>query len=710
MLSCCFALAPHRARATDQFDWQAATPASQGMSPSKLDALRDDLIARKTRAFLVIRNDKIVYEWYAAGQSAKNKQGTASLAKAVVGGMALAIAISDGRLTLDDPVARYVPQWKGEPRKAAVTLRQLGSHTSGLEDAEARSNDGKSIPHDKLTGWKGEFWKGADPPHDPFTVARDNAAVLTKPGEKLQYSNPGIAMLTYVVAAAYKGQPHADVRTLLRDRIMRPIGVPADEWSVGYGKSYTVDGLPRVAAWGGAAFTPRALARIGRLVLREGDWDGEPLLSKEAVRLVTTDAGLPGHCGMGCWTNGGGRYADLPRDAVWGAGAGDQLLLVIPSLQLIMVRNGDALQTASELNNDENADVVERYHDWRAKNLFVPVVQAIVDADQSARARPAAPAFPGPSPVISEVVWAPAASIVRRAKGSDTWPITWADDGDLYAAYGDGNGFEPFVEKKLSLGLAKISGGPSDFQGTNLRSPDIEAVGAGADGEKASGLVMIEGVLYMWIRNAANSQLAWSADHGKTWTRADWKWTTSFGCPTFLNFGRNYAGARDELVYVFSTDSDSAYKPSDRMVLARVPKDRLSQRAAYEFFVRLDPTGRPLWSHDIADRGAVFTNTGRCGRSGITYNAGIKRYLWCQVLPESPHPGGPRFRGGFGIYDAPEPWGPWTTAYYTADWDVGPGDTNSFPTKWMSPDGLTLHLVFSGDDCFSTREARLKMK
>src|SRR5215813_9045711 len=47
---------------------------------------------------------------------------------------------------------------------------------------------------------------------------------------------------------------------------------------------------------------------------------------------------------------------------------------------------------------------------------------------------------------------------------------------------------------------------------------------------------MVKGVLYLWARNAGNAQLAWSGDHGQTWTWSDWKFTTSFGCPTFLNF------------------------------------------------------------------------------------------------------------------------------------------------------------------------------
>jgi hypothetical protein len=86
----------------------------------------------------------------------------------------------------------------------------------------------------------------------------------------------------------------------------------------------------------------------------------------------------------------------------------------------------------------------------------------------------------------------------------------------------------------------------------------------------------------------------------------------------------------------------------------------------------------------------------------VSYDAGLKRYLLCQVFGPDP-----RFRGGLAIFDAPEPWGPWTTAYYADEWDVGPGETASFPTKWMSADGRTLHLTFSGEDSFSVRRATL---
>ena len=217
---------------------------------------------------------------------------------------------------------------------------------------------------------------------------------------------------------------------------------------------------------------------------------------------------------------------------------------------------------------------------------------------------------------------------------------------------------------------------------------------------------MVDGVLYLLVRNADNAHLGWSTDHGATWTWADWKFTESFGCPTFLNFGRDYAGARDGYVYIYSPDHPSAYERSNRMILARVPKEKLRERSAYEFFVKFDGDGAPRWSREIAERGAVFANPGACYRSGVSYHAGLRRYLWCQIGQGQDT----RYAGGFAIYDAPEPWGPWTTAFHTDAWDVGPGESSSLPTAWMNADGRTVHLVFSGEDHFSVRQGTLILR
>src|SRR5262245_2924907 len=117
------------------------------------------------------------------------------------------------------------------------------------------------------------------------------------------------------------------------------------------------------------------------------------------------------------------------------------------------------------------------------------------------------PPYPQSS-VITGITWAPAEKIIRRAKGSDNWPMTWAGDDALYTAYGDGNGFEPFVPKKLSMGVAKVTGIPPVFTGVNLASKGGEFLGDGKDGRKASGILMVDGVLYLLARNLGNSQLA----------------------------------------------------------------------------------------------------------------------------------------------------------------------------------------------------------
>ena len=510
-----------------------------------------------------------------------------------------------------------------------------------------------------------------------------------RPGTSGFYSNDGANMLAELLTL----RSQEDLSAVLKRRVMDPIGVPPEEWAwrANSYREKTIAGLPSREFASGLTITHRALARFGYLYLREGEWDGHRLLSHDYVREATRPTDLPTFVPYYAFfwgSNGRGTFPEIPRDTYWALGLGDSVVIVCPSLDLVVVRLGVGNRTSQLPGGD----------DWgrRVAGFFRLVVGSVTDR------KTARPPYP-PSPVIKEVRWAPRDQIRRAAKGSDNWPMTWADDGHLYTAYGDGNGFEPFLPDRLSLGFARIEGGPADFRGVNIRSCDVEQTGSGAAGRKASGILMVDGVLYLWTRNAGPARLARSADRGKSWTWADWGFATAFACPTFLNFGRHYAGARDGFVYVYSHDAASAYKAADRMILARVPKGRIMERDTYEFFAGLDPRGGPTWTRDLDRRGPVFTHEGRCYRSGISYNAVLGRYLRCQILPGDD----PRKRGGFGLYDAPEPWGPWTTAFFTEDWDVGPGESSSIPAKWIGDDGRSLRLVFSGDDCFSVREGTL---
>lgn len=249
----------------------------------------------------------------------------------------------------------------------------------------------------------------------------------------------------------------------------------------------------------------------------------------------------------------------------------------------------------------------------------------------------------------------------------------------------------------------------------NVRSSSLEQTGDGASGRKASGLLSLDGQFYLWARNAGASQIAWSDDEGASWTWADWKFETRFGCPTFVNYGKNYAGNNDGYVHIVSQDAKDAYTPSDQFILARVEKHEILGRDDYEFFAGVAKNGSPIWTTEIRECGSILTRPDECYRAGVTYNSGLDRYRLVHAVPNktSRDPRGRldvRFHGGLAVYEAPDPWGPWSVAFETDSWDAGPGDSASFPTKWISADGRVAQLVFSGDDSFSLREAEFVVR
>jgi len=223
---------------------------------------------------------------------------------------------------------------------------------------------------------------------------------------------------------------------------------------------------------------------------------------------------------------------------------------------------------------------------------------------------------PAPYPtsrVIKRLTWDTDVVKLRSGAG-DNWPITWADDALQIAAYGDGDGFDE-KNPNLSLGFAKILGDPPDHRGEDFISDADTPEGERPKGIKASGLLMVDEVLYMFVRNYrprnsddyTNSRLAWSNNRGVNWSWADWHFSDTFGCPEFVQFGKNYQGARDSYVYIVSQANDSACGYSPDVVMARVPKGNVRERSCYEFFAGLDASGAPTWSHDIAERKPIFT-------------------------------------------------------------------------------------------------------
>jgi len=318
-----------------------------------------------------------------------------------------------------------------------------------------------------------------------------------------------------------------------------------------------------------------------------------------------------------------------------------------------------------------------------------------------------------PSPVIQSVNW-DFEHLIRLANtpgkgGSDLWPTTWAADGNIYTGWGDGGGFSGASDcrGRVSLGLGRIIGTPPNVKGVDVwgNYPKYAQHPATFCGKPVS-MLSVGGVLYAWVSswfnestanfvhcgsnpNPVEHRLAWSANLGATWTLSSWKLEQSrsplvWAC--FLNFGADNARAGDRYVYQYwriQGETSNTY-------LVRTLPEKLqggpSASGIYEYYAGPGP----VWSAESSMAQPVFVDTRGRGITHVVYDAGLRRFI-ASVQGQSV--------GEAGLFDAPQPWGPWTTIAYYQNWG-GYGARESlgidFPTKWISRDGKTLWAVFSG--------------
>ena len=323
-----------------------------------------------------------------------------------------------------------------------------------------------------------------------------------------------------------------------------------------------------------------------------------------------------------------------------------------------------------------------------------------------------------PSPVIAGIRFDRSAWF-KAAPGSDQFGATWARDGNLYAAWGDGGGFGGTNSKgRSSLGVARIEGTPPHWRGVNVwggfkpLSPQRPILG-----KTSGGVIAVGRAIYLYVVEQGvwtNNRLWRSTDLGMSWKDLGPVFNepgAAFADPGILQFGPDYKGARDGYVYGYSE------KPwKNGLALFRVPKERLAQRKAYEFFAGLNAEGRPRWTRDIRKMKPVFTDPNGT-EWGVTcvFAPALKRYLLAvRHHGES---------GAWGLFDAPEPWGPWTVVAYGDDlpqWTYTPDPhgasagrpawMHTFPAKWMSADGATVWQISDRGDQFNVVKARLLLR
>ena len=273
-------------------------------------------------SFLAIQNGQTILEWN-ANKTHKIYSGT----KAFWGLAALAAA-EDGLLSLDENVANTIVAWRDDPRKARVTIRQLLDFSAGLESVPR-------LHHDN--------------PGDRDAIAI-RAPLVANPGSTFIYGPAAMQVFHAVLKEKLRGE--SPTRYLER-RVLRRLGLGSQR--------YLKDsaGNPLLAA--GWILSARQWARIGEAALN----GGAPVVSAGSFAQCRRGSGANRAFSLGWWNNQnapGGREFDIesmlvpkwhrqswggtvlcraaPSDVMACIGSGDQRLYVIPSMNLVVVRNG----------------------------------------------------------------------------------------------------------------------------------------------------------------------------------------------------------------------------------------------------------------------------------------------------------------------------------------------------------------------------------
>jgi CubicO group peptidase (beta-lactamase class C family) len=284
---------------TTSFAWTASTPESQGMcgSTKQLGCTKtllevwNGINATKynTKRFLVIRNDKVIYD----------RGGTLAYAvysanKGLLGAPALVHAMSKCGVGLTEPAYQWLAhgegaRWASDYPWSNITVEQLASHTAGVCDY----GNSSTVCRDENPGWQLAY-DHADLggtkylyPGDAFTIARtkaeQNRSPALPPGSVFEYSNVSHGLMNYVVQKAC-GQKLVDIY----DSYIRRAGMGSP---LGAAQIYTDDNKLFNQSSGVARWNGRDGAAVLRLAGRLGIWDNENVEPVRYWRAVTKTVG-----------------------------------------------------------------------------------------------------------------------------------------------------------------------------------------------------------------------------------------------------------------------------------------------------------------------------------------------------------------------------------------------------------------------------------
>jgi CubicO group peptidase (beta-lactamase class C family) len=231
-------------------------------------SLESYLQASGTTAFLVIHDDKLLYERYFNGYDQRSVNTSFSMAKSFASSL-VGIAIDEGHIkSVDEPITNYIPQLlKKDNRFKSITIRNLLTMSSGIKYEE-----GATLP------WSDE----ADDTKTYYsTDLRElalNSQIEGKPAQYFEYNNYNPLLVGMIIERA----TGMHVARYLQQKLWKPMGMEADgSWSL----DSKNDGFEKMES--GVNARARDFARFGMLFAKEGNWRGKQLISRRWVEEST---------------------------------------------------------------------------------------------------------------------------------------------------------------------------------------------------------------------------------------------------------------------------------------------------------------------------------------------------------------------------------------------------------------------------------------
>lgn len=273
-----------------------------------------------TVAFMIIQNDTIQYEKYFQGYNQAAIVPSFSMAKSVVS-ILIGCAINDGLIkSIDEPVTNYIPELRKNGFDK-VTLEHLLQMTSGLQ-----FNEGYSNPFGEVA----TFYYGTN-----LRKATTELKLKRAPGEAFEYVSGNPQILGLVLERALKTK---NITAYLQEKIWQPLGM---EYEASWSLDKKNNGLEKTFCCINAR--ARDFAKIGRLYLNKGNWNGQQIVPESWVRQSTkvdTSKGSAWYYQYQWWlpTKNGDFMA---------AGILGQFIYVNPAKNLIIVRLGKNKGTAN---------------------------------------------------------------------------------------------------------------------------------------------------------------------------------------------------------------------------------------------------------------------------------------------------------------------------------------------------------------------------